>query len=87
MEALKGKNMGGRALNIGKWLKRLTILILQSGASSQRTLMPLKAQDHSKSKLFEIIIRLAASLTENAMFATRQATSPEIAAEIALGIE
>ena len=49
--------------------------------------MPLKAQDHSKSKLFEIIIRLAASLTEDVMFATRQATSPEIAAEIALGIE
>lgn len=46
MEALKGKNMGGRALNIGKWLKRLTIL--QSGASSQRTSMPLKAPVHLK---------------------------------------
>ena len=85
MEALKGKNMGGRALNIGKWLKRLTIL--QSGASSQRTSMPLKAHVHSKSKWFKIIIRLTASLTEDAMFATRRATSPEIAAEIATGIE
>ena len=74
MEALKGKNMGGRTLNIGKYRNRWIylfpisysiyddfILIIQSGVNSQITTTRKRAQglDRKHFDIQKLIINIA----------------------------